>query len=129
MNKKLQWVLRIAIFGEFLGHGIFALQHKEGWLKYFEAVGITSVDTANTMMTVIGIMDITMAFVALLIPFSAALLWMALWALWTAVLRWPVGPDPIWDFFERWANWGAPFALLLSYGWPKSAHSWWKIRK
>ena len=29
-------------------------------------------------------------------------------------------PDPIWDFVERWANWGAPLALLLLLGWPKN---------
>ena len=38
-NQKLvQWILRIAVAGEFIGHGMFALQGKEGWFKYFEAV-------------------------------------------------------------------------------------------
>ena len=127
--KKVQWILRIAVFGEFLGHGVFALQHKAGWYKYFEAVGITSHETADTLMTVIGTMDIILAVAVLFIPFSAALLWMALWGLWTAVLRWPIGPDPIWDFAERWANWGAPLALLVSYGVPKTFKGWFRIRK
>lgn len=37
MNTKLiEWVLRIAVAGEFIGHGMFALQKKAGWFKYFE---------------------------------------------------------------------------------------------
>jgi hypothetical protein len=128
MNKKIEWVLRIAVFGEFLGHGVFALQQKAGWLVYFDAVGIAE-NTANTMMTYIGVMDIALAIAVLLVPFNAAILWMALWGLWTALIRWPVGPDPIWDFFERWTNWGAPLALFLYYGWPSSLKDWIKIRK
>ena len=42
------------------------------------------------------------------------------------MIRWPIGPDPIWDFFERWTNWGAPLALLLLRGWPKSLRDWFK---
>lgn len=116
VNKKIEWILRVAVFGEFLGHGVFALQGKEGWFKYFNAVGVTEVNTITTILLVIGIMDITLAFLVLLRPIRPLLLWMALWGLWTALLRWPVGPDPIWDFFERWTNWGAPLALyyLLS---------------
>jgi hypothetical protein len=41
MNTKLaEWVLRIAVAGEFIGHGAFALQQKAGRIEYFEAVGI-----------------------------------------------------------------------------------------
>jgi len=127
-NKKLEWALRIGVFGEFLGHGIFALQHKVGWLKYFDSLGISN-ETANTLMTYIGVMDIALALAVLFIPFSAAILWMALWGLWTALIRWPIGPDPIWDFFERWANWGAPLALLFYYGVPRTFKDWFKIRK
>lgn len=128
-NKTLEWVLRIAVFGEFFGHGVFALQQKEGWLKYFEAVGVTNVDTANQLMTLIGILDITMAFVVLIVPMSIALLWMAFWGLATALIRWPLGPDPVWDFFERWSNWGAPLALFVYYGVPGSVKEWFKFRK
>jgi hypothetical protein len=130
MNKtklNIEWVLRIAVFGEFFGHGVFALQQKTGWLKYFEAVGIAE-PNALTIMTLIGIMDITFAFLVLVKPIRIVVLWMAFWGLLTALIRWPIGPDPIWDFFERWANWGAPLALLLSLGWPSSFSGWWKSR-
>lgn len=126
-NKALEWVLRIGVAGEFLGHGVFALQQKAGWLKYFDAVGISEA-TANTLMPWIGIMDIVLAIIVLVAPFRLALLWMAIWGLWTAMIRWPIGPDPVWDFVERWANWAAPLALLYYYGWPKKAKQWWTYK-
>jgi len=131
-NKKVEWILRIAVCGEFLGHGMFALQQKAGWIPYFASVGIAE-PTALTLMTLIGIMDIALAILVLIHPVRIALLWMALWGLWTAMIRWPISllgvhPEPIWDFFERWANWGAPLALLFALGWPRTVREWWKSR-
>lgn len=125
MNIKLvEWILRIAVAGEFIGHGMFALQGKESWFKYFEAVGISNPDTIGTLLLWVGILDIALAILILIKPIRLALLWMAVWGLWTAMIRWPVGPDPMWDFVERWANWGAPLALLILLGWPKSLKGW-----
>lgn len=124
--KALEWVLRVAVAGEFIGHGVFALQGKEGWFKYFTPFGISDEQTIITFLLIIGIADIVLALIVLLRPVRALLLWMALWGLWTALIRWPFGGDPIWDFVERWANWGAPLALLLVLGWPKNAKGWWK---
>ncbi|RJQ13490.1 hypothetical protein C4553_03695 [Candidatus Parcubacteria bacterium] len=118
------WVLRIAVAGEFFGHGIFALQQKQSWIKYFEAVNL-SPDTAMTIMPLIGIMDIALAVLILIKPVRVALLWMTFWGFWTALLR-PIAGEPIWDFIERWANWGAPLAILLYIGWPKSFKELWK---
>ncbi|MBI4135475.1 hypothetical protein HY477_01960 [Candidatus Uhrbacteria bacterium] len=123
MHKKMEWVLRIAVAGEFLGHGVFALQQKAGWIKYFEAVGF-SADQALALMPWLGAMDILLALLVLVRPMRVALLWMALWGAWTALLR-PIAGEPVWDFVERFANWGAPLALLLYYGWPKTAKEWW----
>lgn len=113
MKKFLtpEWILRIGIFGEFLGHGVFALQRKEGWFKYFEAVGITNPGTIGTMLLIVGVMDVALAILVLVRPIRPLLIWMSLWGLWTALIRWPIGPDPMWDFVERWANWAAPLAL------------------
>lgn len=123
--KKAEWVLRIAVAGEFIGHGAFALLGKEGWFKYFHAVGITSSETILILLLLVGIMDVGLALLVLFRPVRLALLWMAFWGLWTALIRWPIGPDePIWDFFERWANWGAPLALLLILGWPRDWKEW-----
>ena len=125
MNTKLvEWVLRVAVAGEFFGHGMFALQGKEGWFKYFYPFGITNAETITTLLLLVGIMDIALAILILTRPVRAALLWMAVWGLWTAMIRWPFGPDPIWDFVERSANWGAPLALLLMLGWQKTLRDW-----
>ena len=127
-NKKslwwADWVLRIAIAGEFIGHGVFALQGKEGWFKYFYSFGITSDETIVFLLFLVGIMDILLAIHILVRPVRIVVLWMAIWALWTALIRWPLGPDPVWDFLERWANWGAPLALILIHGWPKKWKEW-----
>ncbi|MEK7122414.1 MAG: hypothetical protein AAB855_01005 [Patescibacteria group bacterium] len=108
-----EWVLRIAIAGEFIGHGAFALQGKEGWFKYFYPFGITDPQTIVGILMVVGIVDILLALHVLIRPVRPLLLWMAFWGLWTAMIRWPFGPDPFWDFVERFANWGAPLALAL----------------
>jgi uncharacterized membrane protein YphA (DoxX/SURF4 family) len=121
-----EWILRIAVAGEFIGHGVFALQGKEGWFKYFYALGINDPDVILTMLTFVGVMDLVLALVVLLRPIRLLVLWMALWGLWTALIRWPLGPDPVWDFVERWANWGAPLALLFIMGWPKRGSEWLK---
>ena len=126
-QQKAEWVLRIAVAGEFIGHGAFALQQKEGWFKYFEAVGMAP-DQAMFWLPIIGVVDLAVAALVLFRPVRIALLWAAFWGLWTALIRWPVGPDPMWDFVERWANWGAPLALLLLRGWPRRTREWFSVR-
>ena len=120
--KKAEWVLRIAVAGEFIGHGVFALQQKAGWIKYFEAVGY-SPEQAFLLMPFIGMMDIALAILILVKPVRIALLWMTFWGFWTALLR-PIVGMPVWDFVERWANLGAPLALLLLLGWPENWREW-----
>ncbi len=121
--KHIEWILRVAVAGEFLGHGVFALQQKAGWLKYFEAVGIAE-PQALTLMTLIGIMDVVVALIVLFKPIRIVVLWAAFWAFVTALIR-PIGGDPIWDFVERFANIGAPLALLYLLGLPKKPKDWW----
>ncbi|MBI3306000.1 hypothetical protein HYZ82_02585 [Candidatus Nomurabacteria bacterium] len=125
MNTKIaEWILRIAIAGTFIGHGVFAIQAKAGWFVYFKPFGITNPETITTLLLLVGIVDIILAALVLAKPIKIALLWMAIWGLFTAMLRWPIGSDPIWDFVERWANWGAPLALLFLLGWPKTLKEW-----
>ncbi len=117
--KTTEWVLRVGLFGEFLGHGIFALQLKEGFLKMLTAfTGITG-NAANSLMQIIGVVDITVAVFAILKPIRIILIYAAIWGFMTALAR-PVAGDPIWDFIERWANWAVPLALLYIRGFPKN---------
>src|SRR3989338_7942832 len=123
-EKKAEWILRIGIFGSFLGHGIFALQVKQAWFKYFTAVGIAE-PTAATLLPLIGMLDVTVAILALVKPLKVVLVWATILGFCTALLR-PIGGDPIWDFVERWANWAAPLALLALKGFPKKLGEWFK---
>lgn len=122
-TKSIQWVLRIAVAGEFIGHGVFALQGKPEWIGWFATFGITDVETATTLLLLLGTLDVALAILVLVKPIRLALLWMAFWGFWTALMR-PIVGMPVWDFVERWANWGAPLALLLLLGWPKRAKDW-----
>ena len=126
-NKLLEWVLRISIAGEFIGHGVFAIQGKNDWIGWFAKFGVGDPEMAKNLLFWIGITDLAVALLVLVRPIRVALLWALVWGFWTALLR-PLVGMPIWDFIERWANWGAPLALLLYYGWPRSLKSWFKVR-
>ena len=108
--------MRIAVAGEFIGHGVFALQGKASWFVYLKPFGITDPQTIVTLLAIVGAIDLLLALLVLIKPIRPAILWMAVWGLFTAMIRWPFGPDPVWDFVERWANWGAPLALYLLLG-------------
>ena len=124
MNTKLiEWVLRVAVAGQFLGHGVFALQGKAQWVGWFAQFGISDPQTATTLLWYVGALDVALAALVLVKPVRIALLFMVFWGFWTALLR-PIVGEPVWDFVERWANWGAPLALLLMLGWPKTLRDW-----
>lgn len=122
-TKRIDLVLRIAMFGEFLGHGVFAWQKKQKFVDMLTAMtGIKGV-FAGQLIQAVGAIDIAVAFLILLKPIRLVLAWAALWAFATAVAR-PISGDPIWDFVERLANVGVPLALLFVRGWPKHAKEW-----
>jgi len=123
--KLTEWVLRFAVAGEFIGHGVFALQGKKAWIEWFSIFGISDTGLATQLLFLLGVADIVLAILILIKPVRIALLWMALWGFWTALLR-PIVGEPIWDFVERWANWGSPLALLLLLGWPKNWKEWFR---
>jgi len=116
-TKKVEWILRIGVFGTFLGHGVFALLGKQSWIPYFTSLGISETN-AIILLPLIGILDIVVAILALAKPIRVILIWATLWAFTTAVIR-PISGEPIWDFVERTANWAAPLALLYLRGMPK----------
>ena len=124
-SKIVEWILRIAVAGEFIGHGAFALQGKKQWVGWFADFGVADATVASTLLFLVGLMDIALAILILLKPIRLALLWMTFWGFWTALLR-PIVGEPFWDFVERWANWGAPLALLLTAGWPRTMREWLK---
>ena len=117
--KVVGWTLRIVIFGTFLGHGILALQLKPSFLGLIAGMSGISGSPAEQLLLSIGILDIITAILAIIFPFRLLLIWAFVWTFLTALAR-PVAGEPIWDFVERWANWGAPLALLYLRGFPQS---------
>jgi len=113
----LFWLLRIACFCEFIGHGAFSIITKRAWLPYFGVVGIPE-SWAYKLMPVVGSVDIFLGFLVLLRPIRAALIYMAVWGLWTALLR-PLSGEPFWETVERAPNYLVPFALLYLRGLPR----------
>ncbi len=122
-EKRIEWVLRVAVAGEFLGHGVFALQGKAQWIAWVSQLTGVDAGLAAQLLLLVGSADLLIAAIVLFRPFKVVLLWAAIWGFWTALLR-PIVGEPVWDFVERWANWGAPLALLLLLGWPKSSKDW-----
>lgn len=109
--KTVALVLRIGVFGTFLGHGILAFQVKESWIKYLNTVGFSD-DQALMIMPVIGIIDILVSIVILLKPIKPIVIYAFIWTFLTALMR-PISGESMLEFIERSANWAAPLALYF----------------
>ena len=115
------------------------VDHQVRVASFFASQGIEP-ELAWTLQPLIGAFDVIMALLLLRKSNRAILIWMFLWALWTAMLRplagnldkpvevtegqWVVEireearPDKTqtWEFWERAGNWGPPFMLLVMGG-------------
>jgi hypothetical protein len=118
------WILRCAAALVFAGHGALAVSVNASWLPFFSVVGISE-DIGRVLMPLVGVLDIALALLVVARPIPIALAWMTVWAFWTALLR-PLSGQSVLDFFERGANWGAPLALLLLLGVPKTLKAWFR---
>ncbi len=119
---KLQWLLRIGVFMEFVGHGACGVHTKAAWLPYFHVFAIPDA-VAWKLMPLVGSMDIALGTMALLSPRRALLLYMAVWGCFTALLR-PAAGQGGWEFIERAYNYGVPLMLLLVLGFGQDWKSW-----
>jgi len=111
---RLEWLLRLAVAGAFVGHGAFgAVVAKPSWFGYFAAVGIPqSVVTAKDLMRVVGTAEIAAGLLALVLPIPALLALMACWKVSSELLR-PIAGELGWEFVERASNLVAPAALAV----------------
>lgn len=112
------WWLRVGAALCFIGHGAFGFITKAAWLPYFGVVGIPET-WAWRMMPFVGAFDVLTGMAVLFAPRAGVLLYMSVWAIWTALLR-PLSGDSVFEFLERAGNYGVPFALLLLTAWPLS---------
>lgn len=115
LQKRLHWVLRITAACCFIGHGAWGVITKEGWLPFFRSQGIPD-DIAWKLMPIIGALDIIMAILLLMKPRRIIIMWMLIWALWTAILRPISGTPGTWEFWERAGNFLPPLMLLILGG-------------
>jgi hypothetical protein len=114
--SRTEWCLRIGAAACFIGHGAFGIMTKESWVAYFAVLGIGR-ELAYTLMPIVGTVDIAAGILVLLSPRPVGLLYMAIWGLWTAMLR-PLAGESIFETLERAGNYGVPFALLMWYSIP-----------
>jgi hypothetical protein len=112
---RLEWLLRLAVAGAFVGHGAYgAILAKSSWFSYFAAVGIPeSVVTAHGLMTIVGVAEMAAGVLSLVLRSPALLVVMAAWKIFTELLR-PIAGEPAWEFIERASNMVAPLALLVT---------------
>jgi hypothetical protein len=115
------WALRIGSAMCFIGHGAFGFITKGAWLPYFGVVGIPE-RLAWTLMPLIGAVDVTAGMAVLFAPRALPLLYMSIWAFWTALLR-PLSGESVFEAVERAGNYGVPLAMLLMTALPLSLRS------
>jgi len=113
-EKKFEWLLRIGVAGEFLGHGLLAINGKTDWIGWISQLIQVDSATATTLLMLVGILDVLIALFVLIKPVKPVLLWAAFWGFWTALVR-PIVGQSVLDFVERFANWAAPLALYFYY--------------
>ncbi len=111
----INWVLKVGVFGIFVGHGIYAIQVNQAWVPFLEKVGFSNA-FALQIMPYIGYLDIIVAVSVLIKPLRIILIWAVIWAFLTALMR-PIAGGSILDFIERAGNWATPLALLLLLKW------------
>lgn len=111
---RLKWALRIAISGCFIGHGMWGLVCKPGWLPFFHVFGIGD-DVAVSLMPLIGALDIVVGIAVLFTANRYLILWTIFWTVFTALLR-PLAGMGFAEFLERGGNYGPPVAMLLFIG-------------
>jgi hypothetical protein len=118
----VEWVFRIAVAMEFVGHGAFGLGTKAAWVPYFAVFGIPEA-WAWRLMPLVGALDVAIGVLALVVPTRIVLVHMSFWGLMTATLR-PLSGEGVWELLERGYNYGVPLAFLLLAGVPTRPREW-----
>ena len=122
LDAAFLWVLKAAVGLNFLFHGAWGVVGKEAWIPLFGFAGIGE-ETAVFLQRLVGVMDITLGLIVLFAPTRWAMVWIIIWALWTASLR-PLTGSAWWYFLERSGNYGPPLALFIYAGVGRSVKDW-----
>ena len=122
LDTAILWVLKIACGLNFLFHGAWGVVGKEAWIPFFAFAGIGE-ETGAILQRLVGVMDIILGLIVLFMPTRWAILWIFIWAVWTASLR-PLTGSAWWYFLERSGNYGPPLAFFIYAGWGKTVKDW-----
>jgi len=116
---KIKLYLRIAIAACFIGHGMWGLVFKPGWLPFFHLFGIPD-NIAWPLIFLVGLKDIICGIWIIYSDSKYLLYWIIFWAIFVALLR-PFLGMGMEGFIERAGNYGPPIAMLyfLTYIWKK----------
>ena len=127
----LEWILRLATAGAFLGHGAYgAITEKPGWYGFLGELGFTRAEVdANHLMQWVGGFEMLLGVLALVAPVPALLLFLFAWKIGTEFLWYPLHALPAWEWVERWSNYTAPLALLVVRGIPATPAGWFRLRR
>src|SRR5688500_7320424 len=117
-SSMAYWSLRVGAALCFIGHGAFGFITKEAWLSYFAVAGIPEA-WAWQLMPLIGGIDVMVGMSVLFAPRALPLIYMVVWAFWTALLR-PLAGESFFEALERAGNYGVPLALLFLSGFPRT---------
>lgn len=124
LATKVFWLLQAGVALEFIGHGMAGLWRSPSWLPYYTFFGFSKAFSHDHLYYLTGTIDVAIGVLILLWPNRAVLLHMAVWGLFTALLR-PLTGESFFEVVERGANYGMPAALLLLSGWGTwSVRSW-----
>ena len=129
-TRPLDWILRLAIAGAFIGHGAFGVvMNKPAWNTFFSHMGIpAAVAVEHALMLWVGGAEMILGVLALVIDAPAFFFMLFQWKL-TSEIFWYVPPaSPFWEIVERGSNYAAPLALVVLHGWPHSLTSWFRRR-
>jgi hypothetical protein len=110
-SRQVNLILRASVWACFVGHGMFGIRQKVDWLVFYRAFGFPERLSFATM-PIIGLVDITIGFLALVWPTRLLFIYAASWTIFTGLLRPFVGMS-VFEFIERSGNFGPPIALLL----------------
>jgi len=110
-SHLVHWILRVSVWACYVGHGMFGIRQKVDWLGFYRPLGIPDAVALQTM-PLIGLVDVTMGYLALLRPTRLVLTYTAIWGIFTALLR-PLAGLSFLETLERAGNFGPSIALLL----------------
>ncbi len=109
--NRIIWILRIAVACCFIGHGMWGIVSKPGWLPFFTVFSIPP-DIAVRLMPLIGSIDIMVGIAILFLSHRLLLIWTIFWTVFTALLR-PLASMGFFEFVERAGNYGPTIALMI----------------